>query len=94
MDRALTCNRANPARDGENLMAARKSSRVNPAYKKRYRMRNWPEYEAGLPAARRYPKRRRTVQGPESGHSVSRNHAKSPLVNTKFDDPLSPSGVE
>ncbi len=31
-------------------MAARKSSRVNPDYKKRYRVRNWPEYEAGLRA--------------------------------------------
>lgn len=31
-------------------MAARKSSRVNPAYKKRYRVESWPEYEASLRA--------------------------------------------
>ncbi len=31
-------------------MAARKSSRVKPVYKKRYRVENWPEYEAGLRA--------------------------------------------
>ena len=29
-------------------MAARKSSRVNPKYKTRYRVQNWPEYERGL----------------------------------------------
>ncbi len=29
-------------------MAARKSSRVNPKYKTRYRVRNWPDYERGL----------------------------------------------
>ncbi len=29
-------------------MVARKSSRVNPKYKTRYRVRNWPDYERGL----------------------------------------------
>jgi hypothetical protein len=31
-------------------MAARKSSRVNPKYKTRYRVQNWPEYERALRA--------------------------------------------
>ena len=31
-------------------MAGRASSRVNPKYKTRYRVTNWPEYEAGLRA--------------------------------------------
>ena len=31
-------------------MPNHKSSRAHPAYKKRYRVRNWPEYEAGLRA--------------------------------------------
>lgn len=31
-------------------MAARKSSRVNPKYKTRYRIQNWPAYERGLKA--------------------------------------------
>ncbi len=31
-------------------MVARKSSRVNPKYKTRYRVQNWPEYERGLRA--------------------------------------------
>ncbi len=31
-------------------MAGRKSSRVNPKYKTRYRVQNWPEYERGLRA--------------------------------------------
>ncbi len=31
-------------------MAARKSSRVNPKYKTRYRVQNWPAYERGLKA--------------------------------------------
>ena len=29
-------------------MASRKSSRVNPKYKTKYRVGNWPEYERGL----------------------------------------------
>ena len=31
-------------------MASTKSSRVNPKYKKRYRVGNWPAYERGLRA--------------------------------------------
>ena len=31
-------------------MASMKSSRVNPKYKKRYRVGNWPAYERGLRA--------------------------------------------
>jgi len=31
-------------------MASTKSSRVNPKYKKKYRVENWPEYERGLRA--------------------------------------------
>ena len=31
-------------------MASTKSSRVNPNYKKRYRVGNWPAYERGLRA--------------------------------------------
>ena len=29
-------------------MASRNSSRVNPDYKTKYRLGNWPEYERGL----------------------------------------------
>ena len=34
-------------------MAARKSSRVNPKYKTRYRVQNWPEYETRPEGPRR-----------------------------------------
>ena len=33
---------------GDDVMAARKSSRVNRKYKTQYRIRNWKEYERGL----------------------------------------------
>ena len=34
--------------EGDDLMAAAKSSRVSRKYKTKYRIRNWKEYERGL----------------------------------------------
>jgi hypothetical protein len=34
--------------EGSDAMASMKTSRVNPKYKRKYRVRNWAAYERGL----------------------------------------------